>query len=153
MHVLGRDRVSAYFSFKYLVSQEKGSIMTTAIVVKNFADVDKTFAVARSASGDESAVLLLREGSNQTEFPKLEFSSRATQVGSVKGRKSTVTEIFPYGTTVSGVFTKLNHISVTTTITVLDDAPDAIRKDAAAYHAGFSANQQVKDLTVLGFAA
>ncbi len=129
--------------------------MTTAIIVNNGATtpVSKTFAVARSASGDESAVLLLREGQNQTEYPKLEFSSRSTQVGNTKGRKSTETVLVPYGQLVNGVFVKTNHVSITTIITVLDDAPDAIRKDAAAYVAGFAANQQLKDLIILGYAA
>lgn len=153
MHVLGRDRVSSYYTFKYLGKESHQ--MTTAIAINNGAasPVLKTFAVARSASGEDSAILLLREGQNQTEFPKLEFSSKSTQVGSTRGRKSTTTELYPYGTLVNGVFVKTNHISVVTVITVLDDAPDAIRKDAAAFHLGFQANQQVKDLTILGFAS
>lgn len=128
--------------------------MTTAITVPNGAasPVNKTFSVARSAAGDESAVLYVREGANTTEFPKLEFSTRAANTGRSQGRKGTTTLLLPYGQVVNGVFVKTDHISVTIVSTTPNDAPDAIRKDAAAFLTGVLANAQLKDLIILGFA-
>lgn len=130
--------------------------MTTNISVPNGAasPVTKTFTVARSAAGDDSAVLYLREGASVLAFPKLEFSTKPAQAGPVRGRQAVSTLVVPYGyNDTNGNFVKVNHITATVRETIPDDAPDAIRKDFAAYMTGLLGNQQMKDLVILGFAA
>jgi len=150
MLISNRDRVSDYFSFKYL----KVTIMSTDITVPNGAasPVNKTFTVARSAAGDESAVLFLREGVNLDAFPKLEFSTRAASNGGKRGRRGATTLVVPYGTTVGDVFTKAGEISLSVVANVPNDAPDAIRADAAAFLPGILANAQLKDIIKKGYA-
>lgn len=130
--------------------------MTTNITSPNGAGtpVTKTFTVARHAAGDQSAVLYLREGANQTAFPKLEASTKAAQVRGSSGRKGTTTLMVPYGTVdANGVFTKINAVSVAIIVDVPDDAPDAIRADVAAYLPGVyaSADGQLKDVIRKGY--
>lgn len=129
--------------------------MTTNITVPNGAatPVNKTFTVARSAAGDESAVLYLREGASVAAFSKLEFSTKSAQAGSVRGRQGVVTFVMPYGySDVNGNFIKVNQMTFTGRETIPDDAPDAVRKDFAAFIDGFYGNQQLKDLAILGYA-
>lgn len=130
--------------------------MTTAITVPNGAatPVNKTFTVSRSAAGDESAVLHLREGANSAAYPKLEFSTKSAQAGNVRARAGVQTLVMPYGyNDPSGNFVKVGQISGTYRLVVPDDAPDSVRKDFAAFEAGLLANQQLKDLVILGYAA
>lgn len=130
--------------------------MTTNIVANNGAatPVAKTFTVARSAAGDESAVLYLREGASVSAFPKLEFSTKSAQAGSVRGRNGVITFVMPYGyNDANGNFVKVNQCSFTGRELIPDDAPDAVRKDFAAFIPGLLGNQQVKDLAILGYAA
>lgn len=130
--------------------------MTINIAVPNGAatPVSKTFTVARSAAGDESAVLYLREGASVAAFPKLEYSTKSAQVGNVRGRTGVQTLVMPYGyTDANGNFIKVGQISGTYRVTTPDDAPDAVRKDFAAFETGILGNQQLKDLVVLGFAS
>lgn len=129
--------------------------MTTNIAALNGAatPVSKTFTVARSAAGNESAVLFVREGANVNEFPKLEFSSRAAQINGQAGRRGTTTLVIPYGSTVSGVFTKVNQITISVVANVPNDAPDAIRNDAAAFLPGVLSDAQLKALIKVGFAS
>jgi hypothetical protein len=132
----------------------KGAIMATNITVPNGTAVSKTFTVARSAAGDDSSVLYLREGASQQAFPKLEFSAKSAQVGNVRGRQGVATVATPYGyTDVNGVFVMQGVITSAVKTTVADNAPDVARKDHAAFLAGFLGNQQAKDLVILGFAA
>ncbi len=129
--------------------------MTTNIAVPNGAasPVTKTFTVARSAVGDESAVLYLREGASQAAFPKLEFSTKSAQAGAVRGRNGIVTFVMPYGyNDANGNFVKVNQCTFTGRELIPDDASDTIRKDFAAFINGFYGNQQVKDLAILGYA-
>jgi hypothetical protein len=130
--------------------------MTTNISVPNGAasPVTKTFTVARSAAGDESAVLYLREGASPNAYPKLEFSTKSAQAGNVRGRAGVMTFVMPYGyNDVNGNFVKLNQCTATLRELVPDDAPDAVRKDFAAFIAGCASNQQVKDIAILGYAS
>lgn len=130
--------------------------MTTNITVPNGAvsPVNKTFAVSRSAAGDDSAVLHLREGASEQAFPKLEFSTKSAQVGNMRGRQAVETLVTPYGyTDVNGVFVQQGVISTSVKTTVPVNAPDVVRKDHAAFMAGLLANQQLKDLVILGYAA
>lgn len=153
MMVLGRDRISNYFGYKYLSESE--SIMTTAIVADNGATppVAKTFAVARSAAGDASAVLYVREGANTTEFPKLEFSTKNANKNGRPGRRAATTIVIPYGTTDdNGVFTKTDEISISIVSNTPNDAPDSKRDDAAAFISGIMDDAQMKALIKTGFA-
>jgi hypothetical protein len=130
--------------------------MTTNIVVPNGAatPVNKTFTVSRSAAGDESAVLFVREGTSQSAFPKLEYSTKSAQAGNVRGRQGVVTLLIPYGyTDVNGVFVKQGQVTFTGRETVPDDAPDAVRKDLSAFIGGIYGNQQVKDIAIFGYAS
>nr|URG16537.1 MAG: coat protein [Leviviridae sp.] len=129
--------------------------MTTNITVPNGAvtPVNKTFTVSRPASGDDSAVLHLREGANEQAYVKLEFSTKSTQVGNMRGRQAVVTSVTPFGyTDVNGVFVQQGMISTSVKTTIPVNAPDAVRKDHAAYVAGILGNQQVRDLVILGYA-
>lgn len=130
--------------------------MTTNITTPNGAGtpVTKTFTVARHAAGDQSAVLYLREGANQTAFPKLEASTKAAQVRGTSGRKGTTTLMVPYGTVdANGVFVKINHASAVVITDVPDDAPDSVRNDLAAFLPGLwaSADGQLKDVVRKGY--
>lgn len=130
--------------------------MTTNIAVPNGAasPVTKTFTVARSAAGDESAVLFLREGASPAAYPKLEYSTKSAQAGAVRGRNGVVTFVMPYGyNDANGNFVKMNQCAFTGRELIPDDAPDAVRKDFAAFLGGFYGNQQVKDLAILGYAS
>lgn len=129
--------------------------MTTSITVPNGAasPVSKTFAVSRSAAGDESAVLHVREGASPAAYPKLEFSTKSAQAGNARGRQGVITLVIPYGyNDANGNFVKINHASLTVRELIPDDCPDAIRKDLAAYGTGVLANAQIKDLAILGYA-
>lgn len=128
--------------------------MTANITSPNGLAVSKTFTVARSAAGDQSAVLFLREGADQTAFPKVEFSSTAAQRNGSRGRKGVTTILIPFGSVdANGVFTKRDDISVSISAHTPDTAPDAIRNDAAAYVQGIVTDVQIKDLIRKGFAA
>jgi len=130
--------------------------MTTNIAVPNGATtpVTKTFTVARSAAGDESAVLHLREGASEQAYPKLEFSTKSSNGGSVRGRQGVVTLVTPYGyTDVNGVFVQQGMISSSVKTQTPVNAPDAVRKDHAAFLTGLLGNQQLKDIVILGYAA
>lgn len=129
--------------------------MTTAITVPNGAasPVNKTFSVSRSAAGDESAVLHLREGASVAAYPKLEFSSKNAQATSGRGRGATLTLVTPFGyTDTNGNWVKQDVISTTVRTTVPDTAPDAVRKDHAAFIAGILSDAQAKGLVITGYA-
>ena len=128
--------------------------MTTQIAVPNGAatPVTKTFTVSRPAAGDDSAVLHLREGAAVAAYPKLEMSTKPKNGGGAKGRDSVVTFVMPYGyTDTNGNFVKVDQATFTGRGSVPDTMPDANRKDFAAFIAGFYGNQQVKDLSVIGY--
>lgn len=130
--------------------------MTTNITVPNGAasPVNKTFSVSRSAAGDESAVLHLREGVSQAAYPKLEFSSKNAQAVSGRGRGGVVTLVTPYGyTDTNGNWVKQDVISTTVRTTTPDSAPDAVRKDHAAFIAGLLADTQLKGLVITGYSS
>lgn len=130
--------------------------MTTNIAVNNGAStpVSKTFTVARSAAGDESAILYLREGASVAAYPKLEFSSKTAQArSSKKARAGLMTLVMPYGyNDTNGNFVTLDVISASVRMTTPDDAPDAVRKDFAAFLGGLLTDAQLKNLVVFGFA-
>lgn len=129
--------------------------MTTNITAPNGATtpVTKTFTVSRSAVGDESAVLHLREGASPLAYPKVEFSTKPVNTGRMRGRGAAVTLVVPYGyNDANGNFVKIDQCAFTGKMSIPDDAPDAVRKDFAAFIPGVLTDAQVKDLAVLGYA-
>lgn len=130
--------------------------MTTAITVPNGAatPVNKTFSVSRSAVGDESAVLHIREGAATVAYPKAEFSTRNVNSNGSKGRQGVMTLVIPYGyTDANGNFVKVDEVTFVGRSKVPDTAPDAVRKDLAAFTTGLYGNQQLKDTMIIGYAS
>lgn len=105
----------------------------TNITVVNGTAVSKTFTLAAPASGPSApAVFFLREGANQTVFPKFEVSSDKVVKGN--GRKIKATLRVPVAVTgTNGVVTSAAEMFFAIDCTVPALVPDASRDDAIAF--------------------
>lgn len=118
----------------------------------NHAAVAKTFALASPASATSPAVWLLREGANQSVFPKVEQSSRKN--GSGDARKVQLTVTVPVGTVdAAGATRRAAAMQFNVDCTIPDLVPDAIRNDAIAFAASAMANALLKECFFTGYAA
>lgn len=123
----------------------------TNLVIKNGADVDKTFTLAQPSSGANSALWYLREGANQGVYPKVEVSARKN-AGS-DGRKVHLTLQVPLAVqNSSGATVRAAAASIEVVVTMPDLVPDSVRDDAIAYIIGLVAAPQIKDSFKVGFA-
>lgn len=121
------------------------------IELNNAQNVTKTFQVAAVASGTAPALYLLREGANQSVFPKLEISSRKN--GTADARKVRMTLNVPSSTVdANGVTRKSASILFIIDVTVPDLVPDSVRDDAIAYVGSALFNPQLMDTFKTGFA-
>jgi len=116
------------------------------IIVKNAANVDKTFTLVAPAAGDGGiAEWALKEGAISGAFPKLTISSART---GNRSRKLTIkirvpsSYVDPATTlTVVGPVVDFNA-----QITVPDDFPETAKADHVAYISGLVASALVKSL-------
>jgi hypothetical protein len=123
----------------------------TNLVLKNAADVDKTFALAAPAAGTSSAVWFLREGANQSVFPKIEISGARASSG--PGRKTKTTLKVPVPVTDSnGVVRSGGDYLVVIDATAPDSVPDGTRDDAIAYIASLVAATLWQETAQTGYA-
>lgn len=123
----------------------------TDLAIKNNAGVSKTFALAAPASGVMPAVWLLREGANQSVFPKVEMSSRKNGAGDARKVQTTFT--LPVAVVdASGITRRAAAFSVNIDVTVPDLVSDAARDDAIAYVADLVGHTLYKSCVRVGFA-
>lgn len=123
--------------------------MTTNIVIKDAAGLDKTFTVVRQPQGSASAILYGNDatpGMNRTGLVKIELSSRV-----VNGRTTpTASVVVPYGAVVNGNFVKAGQVAETISATQPADAPDLARQNAEAFGRNLLADAQVMALFSTG---
>lgn len=124
----------------------------TDLTLKNAADVDKTFALAAPASGNAPAVWFLREGANQSVFPKVEISSDRIVKGEGRKVKATVRVPTPVIDS-NGVTRSSGEYLVNIDGTVPALVPDGVRDDAIAYVASLVAAALFQDILKTGYSA
>lgn len=123
----------------------------TNVIVNNAAAVAKTFALAAPASGNMPAVWFLREGANQTVYPKLEVSSDKIVKGS--GRKVKLTLRVPTAVTSStGVVSNAGDMFFSIDAAVPALVPDSVRDDAIAFIGNIVINAIMKETFKTGYA-
>lgn len=123
------------------------------IVVKNAANVDKTFTLIAPASGDGGiAEWALKEGAISGVFPRLTASTARTGNRSrklqlkVRVPSSYVDSIT--GNTVTGPAVEFNG-----TISVPDDFPEAGKADHVAYVTGLLSSALIKNMLLDAYPA
>lgn len=123
----------------------------TNVIVNNAAAVAKTFALAAPASGVSPAVWFLREGANQTVYPKLEISSDKIVKGSGRKVKMTLRVPTPV-TSATGVVTNAGDMFFSIDAAVPALVPDSVRDDAIAFVMNIVATALLKETFKTGYA-
>lgn len=114
----------------------------TNLVIKNAANVDKTFTLMSPAAGDGGiAMWALKEGTISSVFPKITISASPTP----RGRNATLKLRFPssYTDSVTGLTNVNSSAEVNIKVAVPDDYPEALKDDFAAYVKNAIANAVV----------
>lgn len=124
----------------------------TDLTLKNAAAVNKTFALATPASATAPAVWFLREGANQSIFPKVEISSDRIAKGDGRKVKATVRVPTPVVDS-NGVTRSSGEFLFVIDGTVPALVPDSIRDDAIAYVGSLITAALVKEIFKTGYSA
>ena len=115
----------------------------TNLVIKNAANVDKTFTLLAPAAGDSSwANWRLKEGETSLAFARFAISTRAGN----NARKANIKLQIPstYADTRTGLPVVASTFDMNVDITVPDGFPESMKDDAVAFAANFMANTLVK---------
>lgn len=118
------------------------------LIIKNGANVDKTFTLITPAAGDSGVALwMLKEGTSPAVFPKLTHSAKPT---GNKSRKSQMKYAHPA--------TDSNNLVVSTAeaniaVSMPDDFPEVLRDDFIAYATNAFAHTLIKACNRDGYSA
>lgn len=105
----------------------------TNLVVKNAANVDKTFSLLSPAAGDGGfASWALKEGALVGSFPQFTAGSTKTSKGRQLKTKLTIPVSYVDTVTSQTIITN-DRFEVNVSVAIPDGVPESVRDDCAAY--------------------
>lgn len=114
------------------------------LVVKDAANVDKTFTLMTPASGDSGlAEFALKEGASPVAYPKFTFMAKRTANRSRK-TQGKIRVPFSFTDPTTGVTRVITAFEFNFDCSVADDFPDSVRDNAVAYTANIVGHTLVK---------
>ena len=118
--------------------------LATNLVIKNAANVDKTFTLMNPASGNDSpAAWALKEGAIASVFPQVTVMTRTTGNSSRQARfKFRVPS--SYTDTVTGLTNVNSAMEANLTVSIPNNFPEAKKDDFVAFFSGLMVDNLMK---------